>query len=340
MATSNIDRRNLLIGSLVGGMSAFLPAKSAGALAVPAQPGGSSRPQAPLSVTLLGTGSPELRMHRFGASTLVEAGPYRFVFDAGRGCALRLGQLGIALGTIDAVFLTHFHSDHLNGFQDLWATSFIRAPYAGRTDPLALYGPVGTAAIAESMRAAMAPDIAIREADEKVDPDATAIDTHEFAADGVIFDADGVRVTAFAVDHGDLVKPSYGYRVDHRGRSVTLSGDTRPSDNLIAHARGTDLLIHEVCMLSPGMESDPRAARIMAHHTSPTQAGEVFAQARPKLAVFSHVGQIAWPGFAPVTDAMILAATKTSYDGRVLVGRDLDRFAIDDRISSAYLGQG
>jgi glyoxylase-like metal-dependent hydrolase (beta-lactamase superfamily II) len=117
--------RALTVGAIAPAAGAF--ARVAGETWVPAPPADGT-----MTVSLLGTGSPELRMNRFGASTLVEASGLRLVFDAGRGCALRLCQLSVPLGSIDRVFLTHFHSDHLNGLQDLWATSHIRAPYAGR----------------------------------------------------------------------------------------------------------------------------------------------------------------------------------------------------------------
>jgi ribonuclease Z len=318
--------RRMVLAGAAGGAALMLGAGRG--LAAGADPA----PLPPIRVTLLGTGSPELRMNRFGASTLVQAGGLNLVFDAGRGCALRLGQAGLPLGRVDRLFLTHFHSDHLNGFQDLWATSLIRAPYAGRSRPLVVQGPPGTAAIMRAMAQAMAPDIAIRIADEHIDPAVTPLLTQEFSADGVVFEQNGVRVTAFAVDHGPLIHPAFGYRIDHAGHSVLLSGDTRPSANLEAHARDLDLLVHEVCMLSPGMEADPRAAAIMAHHTTPAQAGALFARVKPRMAVYSHVGQIAWPGFAPVTPEMILAATRTTYAGPVLVGQDLMRFDIDRQV--------
>ncbi len=73
------------------------------------------------------------------------------MFDAGRGCTIRLSQVGVPLGKVDATFLTHFHSDHVNGLPDLWMTSYIRSPYAARTPPFRLYGPTGTARIARTM---------------------------------------------------------------------------------------------------------------------------------------------------------------------------------------------
>ena len=97
----------------------------------------------PISVTLLGTGTPQPRPDRFGPSILVEAGGTRLVFDAGRGLTIRLFELGIPLGTIESLFITHFHSDHLNGLPDYFLTSYLRTPYAVRNKEMRLAGPTG-----------------------------------------------------------------------------------------------------------------------------------------------------------------------------------------------------
>ena len=178
----------------------------------------------PISVTLLGTGTPQPRPDRFGPSILVEAGGTRLVFDAGRGLTIRLFQLGVPLGTIESLFITHFHSDHLNGLPDYFLTSYLRTPYAVRNKEMRLAGPTGIKRIAEAMRDMYADDINIRMADEKVPEAATKIITHEFTEDGVVFDERGVKVSAFKVLHGELIKPSFGYRVDHAGKSVVMSG--------------------------------------------------------------------------------------------------------------------
>src|SRR5689334_2363960 len=94
-------------------------------------------------VTLLGTGSPEPRMDRFGPSILVEAGEKKLLFDCGRGAAQRIGQRGIPFTDIDALFLTHLHSDHTVGIPDLWLTGWAR----GRKVPLEVWGPEGTKAM-------------------------------------------------------------------------------------------------------------------------------------------------------------------------------------------------
>ena len=113
-------------------------------------------------VTLLGTGTPVPSAERFGYSTLVEAGEQRLVFDFGRGVAIRLAQLKVPLGSINAHFLTHFHSDHTNGLPDLWLTGWLRPPYGQRNQPFLIYGPKGLRELTSGLTAAYARDIAMR----------------------------------------------------------------------------------------------------------------------------------------------------------------------------------
>src|SRR5262245_54489384 len=86
-------------------------------------------------VTLLGTGTPIPRPDRFGPSTLVEAGEQRLLIDAGRGATIRLYQLGVPIGSLDALLLTHYHSDHTNGIPDVWLTGWLKSVYARRSTP-------------------------------------------------------------------------------------------------------------------------------------------------------------------------------------------------------------
>ena len=116
-------------------------------------------------------------------------------------------------------------------------------------------------------------------------------DAREFSGNGnVVFERDGVEVIAFEVDHGDAIKPAYGYRINYKGRSVLISGDTRRSDNLLKFARGVDLLIHEVAIGNDdAVAANPGFRAILAHHVTPVEAGALFAIAKPKLAVYSHL---------------------------------------------------
>jgi ribonuclease Z len=277
----------------------------------------------PIRVTLLGTGTPRPLMERFGPSILVEAGREKLIFDVGRGAMQRLFQLGVSYADITGVLLTHLHSDHTVGLPDLWLTGWI---VSSRAKPIELWGPAGTRNMAAGLQSAYSFDLDIRARDDKVPAEGGRIVAHDIS-EQVVFDRGGVKVTAFLVDHG-LVRPALGYRVDAGGHSVVLSGDTRYSPNLIAHAKGADLLIHEVGAASAEqMRTDPHTRTIIAHHTTPEDAARVFNTVRPKLAVFSH---IVLRG-ATADDAV--RTTRLTYDGPLELGEDLMRFHIGDEVT-------
>ena len=282
------------------------------------------------NVILLGTGSPRPAPNRNGPSTLVEAGGLKLLFDMGRGNTVSLFRAGIPLGSIDAHFITHLHSDHVNGLPDLYLTGWLGVPYANRTRPFLVYGPQGTKAMMEHLYAAFAEDRRIRIADEKYPLAGISIDAHDFEA-GKVFERNGVTVTAFRVFHGELIEPAFGFKVEHKGHSVVLSGDTKYSKAVEEAATGSDLLIHEVAAVAGDVEavlaSSPAYRAILDHHTDPAQAGRLFAAAKPKVAVFSH---IVTPSNPPADAAEILRQTRTTYAGPVVVGEDMMRFRITD----------
>lgn len=280
-------------------------------------------------VTLLGTGSPVPSIERFGPSTLVEVGNQRLVFDCGRGVTIRLAQVGVRLAGVTAVFLTHLHSDHVNGLSDLWLTGWTYPAGNRRTVPFEVYGPTGTKDMMAHLTEAHAADIRIRMADENLPASGITVNAHD-VTEGVIYDHDGVRVTVFDVDHGALIKPAFGYRVDYRGHSVVLSGDTRFSQNLIAHAKGVDVLIHEVMAVPPKLRAQSEAIRrIIDHHSSPEDASRVFTETGVRLAVYSHVIVAGYADERTGLDDLV-RRTRKAYAGRFDVGEDLMSIEVSD----------
>jgi ribonuclease Z len=170
-------------------------------------------------------------------------------------------------------------------------------------------------------------DIRIRLYDDRAAPEGVVI-LAEDIKEGVILDKGGVKITAFEVDHKP-VKPAFGYRIDHGGRSVVLSGDTRVSENLIRHAQNVDVLIHEVVVPETFQRVGARPERaksVVEHHVTPEQAGEVFTRTKPKLAVYSHI-------VLPIaTEQDLISPTRKTYSGPLEVGEDLMVFEIGDKV--------
>ena len=277
-----------------------------------------------IKVTLLGTGAPPPVIDRFGPSILVEAGDQRLIFDMGRGTLQRLSQIKVTQKDIGGVFLTHLHSDHVVGFPDFWLIGWLTG---GRALPLLVRGPKGTEKMMSNLEKAFEFDIKLRVSDDKAAPRGVVIEAKD-VTEGVVYEKNGVKVTAFEVDHKPI-KPAFGYRIDYGGRSVVLSGDTRSSENLIKYAQGVDLLIHEV--VSPiaytrTTVSKERAETVTAHHTTPEQAGQIFSRVKPKLAVYSHIV----PPSATLQD--LIPPTRKTYSGPLELGEDLMVIEVGEKI--------
>ena len=285
------------------------------------------------TVTLLGTGVPTPRPDRFGPSTLIEAGDQKLLIDAGRGATIRLYQLGIPIGRLDALLLTHYHSDHTVGIPDLWLTGWLASHYGTRAAPLHVIGPIGAKMLMENLERAYALDIKIRTLDEKLPPAGVSVTVEEFDWDGVIYERNGVKVIAFEVDHGEVIKPAYGYRIEYGGRAAVISGDTRYNANVVKHGTGADLLVHEVAAVRPELASDARIRPIMAHHVTPREAGRVFAQAKPKLAAYTHFVMLASAQVPPPSLDDIMTQTREVYDGPLELGEDLMSFDIGESVT-------
>ena len=272
-------------------------------------------------MVLLGTGTPRPDPDASGPATAVVVGTRVFLFDAGSGVERQLGAAHLPINGVFALFITHLHSDHTLGLPDLILTSWVM----GRRTPLAAYGPHGLKAMTDHILAAWREDIGVRTNGlEHQTRNGYRVNVHEIRP-GVVYDSGGVKVTAIPVLHGTW-KESYGYRIDTPDRSIVISGDTRPSDALLAAARGVDVLVHEVYPEArlapenrPGGDDWPKYMH--AFHTSDVELGRLAAAARPGLLILDHIVRMGG------TDAELLAGIgKGGFTGRVVVGKDLERY--------------
>ena len=274
-----------------------------------------------LVVTLLGTGAPAPQVERFGPAVLVEAGSDKLLFDAGRGVAQRIYQLRLSFAETNKLFITHLHYDHLVGLADLLMSGWVFQ----RDAPLEVWGSKGIEAHLRHLSGAYAADIESRLAHTKLSPDGIGYRAHTLEP-GTVYASGNLKVTAFRVDHGAF-EPAWGYRVDYGQRSAVISGDTRYSSNLVGHARGVDLLIHEVAAASGHLRSrNPRLGKLLAYHTEPDALAKVLAQAKPRLAVMTHLLT------AGISDDELLAAVSRGHRVEVVVGRDLMAFDVGETI--------
>jgi len=233
----------------------------------------------------------------------------------------RLRAANLPINGPEAFFITHLHSDHTLGYADLILTSWVMR----RRAPFPVYGPRGLQRMTKHLLAAYSADIKIRESGlEHEVAGGYRVDVHEIQR-GVIYEKDGVRVTAIAVQHGAW-KDAFAYRIDTVDRSIVISGDTRPSEELVKAAQGVDILIHEVYSAArlrpedrPGGKDWPRYCR--EYHTSDVELGALAVRIGPRLLILDHIIRMG------ASDEELLAGVRAGgYPGKVLIGRDLDSF--------------
>ena len=285
--------------------------------------GSASAAQPASRLILLGTaGGPTPKPNRAAAAQAIIVGDAAYVIDCGSGVARQLVLAGVKLKTLRRIFITHHHSDHNVDYGSLMLIAWA----ADLATPVDSYGPPPLTEMTQNFLAYNRVDIATRMADEGRPSLAGLIQPHEITTAGLVMQDANVRVTAALVDHPPLV-PSFAYRFDCPDRSIVISGDTRPSEGLVALAKGADVLVHEVMFL-PAIEaliaSEPNAKTLREHllasHTSAADVGKVATRAGVKTLVLSHFVP---GGFPFITDDQWRDAVRPHFGGEIIVGRDL-----------------
>ena len=306
-----------------------------------------------LHIGLCGAGSPMPDERRMGACTVVIAGQRLFVFDTGNASSRNIGKLGLSHGRIEAIFLTHFHSDHIDGLGELLMQRWVST---GNRAPVPLYGPLGVEKVVNGFMQAYSQDQHYRVAhhgDKTLPASGFGATAMPFAAPEtghvVLISDAGLQITAFNVDHAP-VHPSVGYTIRYKGRSVVLSGDTKKSAAVQREATGVDVLVHEalsaplVGLLEQAAASAgrPNVKKLMAdivdYHTSPEQAAETARDAKVKFLLLSHNAP---PLPLPGMEKAFLGTAPDIFKGPLQVGADGDFLSLpagsgDIRVSRRF----
>ncbi len=278
------------------------------------------------TVVMLGTGMPRPDPECFGPATAVVYDGRVFLFDAGSGVVRRMAAAGLSVRGPEATFITHLHSDHTLGYPDLILTTWVM----GRRTPLQAYGPVGLKKMTKHILAAWDEDIHVRiEGLEHQTTTGYKVAVHEFdvsdASGGVVYEKDGVRITAIPVIHG-CWKQAYGFRIDTPDRSIVISGDTVPTNTILESSRGVDVLVHEVypeSQVAPEVRIGGKTwpSYMREFHTSDIELGLLAAEAQPKLLVLHHIVR-----HEEDDDELLESIRDAGFEGEVVVAKDLDRF--------------
>lgn len=270
-----------------------------------------------MRLTLLGTGCPSVSTRRYGAAQLAECSGTKLLIDCGSGVTQRLTEAGVKVAAIDAVLITHLHSDHV---VDLWQV-LVSGWHQGRQQPLRVVAPPGFGGYVAAIEAAWEPERVQRLAfEQRPNRDGFRFAVEEIAAGRRLTIGD-IEVEAVPVDHRPVV-PAYGFVLRAGGLATALSGDTRPCPALIEAARGCDLLVHEVFAHAamppvPGVRDPATISAVASYHTLSTDVGEVASAAAARCLALTHIVP------PDVDPASLLADARRHYAGPILVGEDL-----------------
>lgn len=287
-----------------------------------------------LKVILLGTGTPRAFYGRAKSGVVVLAGAKAFLVDCGGATVDQLIKAGIMPQRIADVLFSHHHSDHNSGFFDVfissWRTHVIAdRVFEGRSVPMNVYGPTTTKEIIGKMRDSFDFDANLR-VNYNLSADEGAKINYFESNEGVVYDQDGIKITAFEVDHKP-VYPALAYKFEYKGKAVVISGDTIPVENMVQYSKGIDMLIHESynkAWLDALIEKFPDQARGLSnpakYHSTTHEVAEIAKQAGVKHLVLTH--HIPAPAATEAAEAAYSQGMQEIYQGKITMGRDLMAF--------------
>lgn len=273
-------------------------------------------------VVLLGTGNPNPDPEHTGSSVAIIVNKTPYIIDFGAGIVRRAAALSPKYGgeiealdvkNIKLAFLTHLHSDHTIGYPDLILTPWVM----GRDAPLEVYGPEGIKEMTENILKAYQEDIKYRLYGlQPANNQGWRVNAHEIH-EGIIYKDSNITVEAFLVEHGSWPE-AYGFRFTTPDRTIVISGDTRPCENIEKYSKDADILIHEVYYKKGWDKYDEFWKNYHANnHTSTYELADLANKVQPGLIILYHT--LYWGG----TDKDILEEISEKYKGKVVVGEDL-----------------
>lgn len=270
-----------------------------------------------MELTLLGTGCPAVHAERYGPAQIVRHGDTTILIDCGSGVTQRLAQAGISGRDIDAVILTHMHSDHIVDLFQLVISSW----HQGRDRPQRVFGPSGTYSYVDGVVSLWQNELE-RRIDHERRPSALALQTEVTEMKpGDVVEFGAMRLRAVEVDHKP-VRHAYGYVIETDEAKLVISGDTRPCDALVEAAEGADLLLHEVFVhhamkVVEGVRSQETIDRVASYHTLSSDVGKVAAKAGVKWLALTHF-------VPPDCDTQALQKeVAADFQGPITIGADL-----------------
>lgn len=258
-----------------------------------------------LHVGLCGAGSPLPAPKASGPCVAVVADGTLYVVDVGTDSPRNLTRMGWAASALEGVFITHFHSDHIDGLGELMTLRWAGGSFES---PLPVYGPTGIERVVNGFNEAYAQDFIYRQAHhgDSVAPLSAAGGVSQpfrKPAPGktvTLLDKDGLTIEAFSVTHTP-VDPAVGYRFSYKGRTVVISGDTIKDQNIVDMAKGADLLVHEalaanlVALINEGARNNQQANLVKIthdipdYHATPKDAAETAAEAGVGHLLYYHI---------------------------------------------------